>query len=63
MTEPVIVIDPEVMNGTPCLRGHASSIQNSHRLPGGRAFFGWIPAAVSRSHAWDGSSGARAPLL
>ena len=47
MTEPVIVIDPEVMNGTPCFRGTRVPFKNLiDYLEGGHSLGEFLPAVT-----------------
>jgi hypothetical protein len=55
---PVVVRDPEVMNGMPCF-ADSRAFQESGRLSRGRSLFGRIPEAISERHARNGDSGSR----
>jgi len=56
MATPVIVSDPDVMNGMPCFRGTRVPFKNLiDYLEGGHSL-GEFPSAVPQRHARNGSS-------
>jgi uncharacterized protein (DUF433 family) len=66
MTEPVIVIDPEIMSGTPCFRGTRVPFKNLiEYLEGGHTlgdFLGQFPS-VTREMAVQALEEAKDSLL